>query len=202
MTKALLKGSITRGIRVKDCMVPGVATIHSDALARGAAELMRTRKIRHLPVVDRGGRLVGIVTDRDLRQVIFDPSMRERLGSAASGLGDVTVRDVMTWGVVTIRPGADIREAARRMHEQRIGALPVVEGERVVGMLTEHDVLAAFRRMLGERPELLHAPPVLGPRAKPTRVRPLPAEPERGPAQGDGAAKDTWNAWWDVGPGD
>lgn len=137
-------------ILVRDGMTRPVATVHSDALARGAAELMRARKIRHLPVVDRGGRLVGIVTDRDLRQVIFDPAMRERLGESAGVLADITVRDVMTWAVVTVRPGTEIREAARVMHEQKIGALPVVEGDRVVGILTEIDVLKVFRNVLEE----------------------------------------------------
>jgi acetoin utilization protein AcuB len=139
-----------QALHVRDCMTPHAATIHSDALARGAAELMRVRKIRHLPVVDRGGRLVGIVTDRDLRQVIFDPAIRERAREVADVLADITVREIMTWGVVTVRPGTEIREAARVMYEQKIGALPVVEAERVVGMLTETDVLKAFRKVFEE----------------------------------------------------
>jgi acetoin utilization protein AcuB len=137
-------------IRVRDRMTRGVATIHSHALVRGAADMMRTRKIRHLPVVDREGRLVGIVTDRDLRQVIFDPSIQSRAGGVADTLGRLTVRDVMTWGVVTARPDTTIGEAARRMHEQKIGALPVVEGERVVGIITESDVLKAFQDVLAQ----------------------------------------------------
>ncbi len=137
-------------MRVADRMTRAVAMIHSDALVWGAAEMMRTRKIRHLPVVDREGRLVGIVTDRDLRQVIFDPAIQERAGDLAAALKLLRVRDVMTWGVITVRPGTGIREAARLMHEQKIGALPVVEGDRVVGILTESDVLKAFEEMLGE----------------------------------------------------
>jgi acetoin utilization protein AcuB len=131
-------------------MSQGVATIHSDALVRGATEMMRTRRLRHLPVVDREGRLVGIVTDRDLRQVIFDPSIRSQAGVAADILGRLTVRDVMTWGVITARPDTALAEAARRMHEQKIGALPVVEGERVVGIITESDILKAFLDVLAE----------------------------------------------------
>lgn len=138
------------GVRVADHMSRGVATIHADALVRGAAQMMRTRRIRHLPVVDRSGRLVGIVTDRDLRQVIFDPAIQSRASRAAEALGRLTVRDIMTWGVITARPDTPIREAARRMHEQKIGALPVVEGERVVGILTESDVLKAFQDVLAE----------------------------------------------------
>jgi acetoin utilization protein AcuB len=174
-------------------MTRPVTTIHSDALVKGAAQLMRTRRIRHLPVVDRGDRLVGIVTDRDLRQVIFDPSIRARLGSSAAALNELTVREIMTWGVVTVRPKTDIREAAGLMHEQKIGAVPVVDGETVVGILTEHDVLDAFRGMLGKRSARLHDPPVLGPRARPTRVRPLAgASPPRHADDGAQSLEEFW----------
>ena len=135
-------------IRVKDCMSRSAATIHSDALVRGAIDMMKKRRIRHLPVVDRENHLVGIVTDRDLRQVVFDPVVEERLGELAKLLGTMTVRDVMTWGVVTVTPDSDIRHAARLMREQRIGSLPVVDGDRVVGMLTETDVLRVFQNVL------------------------------------------------------
>ena len=138
------------GIHVKDCMSRSAATIHSDALVRGAVDMMKKRRIRHLPVVDREGHLVGIVTDRDLRQVVFDPAVQERLGNLGEALGTLTVRDVMTWGVVTVQPESDVRHAARLMREQKIGALPVVAGDRVVGILTETDVLRVFQDVLGE----------------------------------------------------
>jgi acetoin utilization protein AcuB len=137
-------------LRVADCMTRGVATIHSDALARGAAEMMRTRRIRHLPVVDREGGLVGIVTDRDLRQVLFDPAVQARVGSLADALQTVTVRDVMTWAVLTVQPETPLRDAARLMHERKVGALPVVANGRVVGILSETDVLKAFAQALGQ----------------------------------------------------
>lgn len=136
------------GITVADYMTRSPATIHSDALVRGVVDMMQKRKIRHLPVVDREGHLVGIVTDRNLRQVIFDPAIQDRLGDLAGALNTLTVRDVMTWGVITVRPEAQIREAARVMRERKVGALPVVDGERVVGMLTETDVLRAFQDVL------------------------------------------------------
>ena len=138
------------GIRVKDWMARSPATIHSDALVRGAVDMMRKRRIRHLPVVDREGHLVGIVTDRDLRHVVFDPVLQDRLGAdLGEALGAFTVRDVMTWGVVTVHPESDVRHAARLMREQKIGALPVVDGDRVVGILTEADVLRVFQEVLG-----------------------------------------------------
>lgn len=137
-------------VRVADRMTRGVVTVHSDALVRGAVELMRSRRIRHLPVVDRGGRLVGIVTDRDLRQVLFDPAVQARLGRATDALRGLTVREVMTWGAVSVPPTTSIRDAARLMHERKVGALPVVDRDRLVGVLTERDVLGVFREILDE----------------------------------------------------
>jgi acetoin utilization protein AcuB len=136
-------------LRVADCMSRGPATIQSDALVRGAAEMMRTRRIRHLPVVDRGGGLVGIVTDRDVRQALFSPAIRARAGALAEALRAVTVGDVMTRAVLTVQPETALGAAARLMHERKVGALPVVAAGRVVGILSETDVLKAFAQALG-----------------------------------------------------
>lgn len=136
------------GVRVKDYMTRSPVSVRPDVSVRAAAGTMRARKIRHLPVVE-GGHLVGIVTDRDLRQVIFDAGIQARLGRAADALATLTVRDVMTWGVVTVRPESKIRDAARLMREQRLGALPVVQAGRLVAILTERDVLRAFEEALG-----------------------------------------------------
>jgi acetoin utilization protein AcuB len=137
------------GLRVGDHMTRSVTTIQSSALVRGAGEMMKTRKIRHLPVVDQEGGLVGIVTDRDLRHVVFDPALLGRAPDLARALDTMTVGEVMTVGVITARPGTDLRQAAGLMHERKIGALPVVEGDRVVGILTESDVLKAFIGIIG-----------------------------------------------------
>ena len=136
---------------VREWMRQPVLTVRSDAAVGDVARLMRTRKVRHMPVTDARERLVGIVTDRDLRQVIFDPVMQERLRGRAPALKRLAVGQVMTWGVVTVRPTTDLREAARLMHERKIGALPVVDGERVVGILTESDVLGALEQALRRR---------------------------------------------------
>jgi CBS domain-containing protein len=128
-----------------------VATIAAESSVREAAALMRERAIRHLPVIDDQGRLIGIVTDRDLRQVIFDAAVRERLPQEAEALGALPVRAVMTWSVVTVTPATDLRAAAALMRERRLGALPVVENGHLVGMLTERDLVAALVVLLRER---------------------------------------------------
>ena len=150
---------------VRTRMTPAPAVVRADAEVSVAAELMRTQKIRHLPVVDGEDRLVGIVTDRDLRQVVFDPEIHERLGPATHAVAQLPVREVMTWGVVSVHPDSDLRDAARLMHDRKIGAVPVVEHGRVIGILSESDVLAALvdvlrERLVGVRP--LAGPPGMG----------------------------------------
>jgi acetoin utilization protein AcuB len=138
-------------------MRTAVVTVRPEAQLAEAAQLMKDRQVRHLPAVDEAGRLVGIVTDRDLRQAIFDPAIRERVGKAAEALAELPVREVMTWGVVTVGPDTDLRFAARVMREQKVGALPVVDGGKLVGLVTETDLLAALeealrRHVQGPRP--------------------------------------------------
>jgi acetoin utilization protein AcuB len=134
--------------RVEQWMTRPAVTIEASARVSSAVAAMKAHGVRHLPVLGPDGTLAGIVTDRDLRQVVFDPSIQELLGKAADKLRGLTVRDVMTWGVVAVRPDMGIREAAGLMHQRKIGALPVVERGRVTGMLTERDVLRAFEEML------------------------------------------------------
>jgi acetoin utilization protein AcuB len=138
-------------VTVKEWMTQPVTVIGADAPVRQAVELMKTRRIRHLPVVAKDGRLVGIVTDRDLRQMILDPVIQDRLADGAETLEALTVGEIMTWAVITVRPESGIRQAARLMREQKVGALPVVEAGRVVGMLTERDLLRAVEELIRDR---------------------------------------------------
>lgn len=135
---------------VRERMSTSVTTVRPETPLAGAAALMRERKIRHLPVVDRGSRLVGIVTARDLRQALFAPAVQVESTDLRSVLDSLSVSDVMIRGVVSVRADTPIRDAARLMHERRLGALPVVEGGRLVGILTETDVLRALQEMLGD----------------------------------------------------
>jgi CBS domain-containing protein len=96
--------------------------------------------------VDADGRFVGIVTDRDLRQASL-----ARFRALAEVTRDLIVQDVMTCGVVTVDPQATIARAAAVMFERRIGSLPVVESGRLVGILTERDLLELLMR---ESPKL------------------------------------------------
>jgi len=139
-------------IMVREWMTRRVFSIGPDARLSEAATLMRRRKVRHLPVVERGGRLVGMVTARDLRQALFAPSVQDGLENLRGVLDGLAVRDIMVRGVVGVRAATSIREAARLMYERKIGALPVVERNLLVGILTETDVLEGFQRVLGATP--------------------------------------------------
>jgi acetoin utilization protein AcuB len=75
--------------------------------------------------------------------VILERCLEEEPEALARTLGRLRVNEIMTWAVVTVPPDADLREAARLMHERGLGAVPVAEGGRVVGMLTATDVIRA-----------------------------------------------------------
>ena len=141
-------------MKVKDAMSKDPFTIDPEAPLGTAMDVMRTRHLRHLPVVDDAGQLVGIITDRDLRQACFAPAVAEYLSARAQRgvrqvartLEDLRVRDFMTWVVVSVHPDASLAHAALIMSERRVGSLPVVENGRLVGMLTERDVLEALSK--------------------------------------------------------
>ena len=110
-----------------------------------ARDLMERHRVNQLPVVV-DGRLVGIITDRDLRDAfpsVFDSAefVRRKPNVAMTNPKAVTVEMVMTANVTTAGPGDSMADSMRLMRRQRIGALPVVEGERVVGILTRSDIL-------------------------------------------------------------
>jgi len=131
-------------------------TIDPDAPVATAVAVMRERELRHLPVVDDRGRLVGVITDRDLRSALFAPAVAEylslvaqrRLRGIGQALEELRVRDMMTWDAVTIDPGAPVAQAAALMFEGRFGCLPVVEDGQLVGIVTERDVLKALAKTL------------------------------------------------------
>jgi acetoin utilization protein AcuB len=128
---------------VADLMTGPLVTIGHDATVADAWSIIRSRQVRHLPVLDSDRRLIGIVTDHDLRLVILERCLREEPGRLAAILGRLRVNEIMTWAVITVRPDADIRDAARIMHDHKLGALAVVADGRVVGILTATDVIQA-----------------------------------------------------------
>ena len=129
---------------VRDSMARDIATLSPDETAATALGLCRERRIRHLPVLMEG-RLVGIVSDRDLRSstpAFGDP---ER----AAALQNVLVEDVMAREVITADPDDPVEQAANTMRERKIGCLPVLAGEELVGIITASDVMEALVYLVG-----------------------------------------------------
>jgi acetoin utilization protein AcuB len=137
-------------VKVRDAMSRPAVIFRQDMTLGAAVKAMRTRKIRHAPVVNDKGDLVGIVTDRDLRQAVLEPALAEEMEALSRTLRTRTVKDVMTWGVTAVKPETEIREAARLMHSNKIGALPVMQNGKVAGMLTSSDVLKTLIQILDE----------------------------------------------------
>jgi len=130
-------------MKVKEIMVKEVATLDVNDELSLANDIMRLGRIRHLPVVD-GPRLVGIVSERDL----FRSSLAQALGYATKDTRDLMktlrIKDVMVTTVITIPPDTELCEATKMMMEEKIGCLPVVEDNRLVGLITETDILMQY----------------------------------------------------------
>jgi acetoin utilization protein AcuB len=129
---------------VKDSMARELVTLSPDETAATALALCRERRIRHLPVL-REGRLVGIVSDRDLRS--STPAFGDPDRAAASQR--ILVEDVMAGEVVAADLEDPIEQAANTMRERKIGCLPVLEGEELVGIVTATDVMEALVYLVG-----------------------------------------------------
>ena len=125
-------------MQVKRIMSTEVVTLPVTARLEDAAAMMKERGIRHLPVV-KGKRLLGLITDRDVRGAIF-PAMIE----------DISVKDLMVSDLITVKPETLLEEAARLVYRQKIGCLPVVdEAGDLKGIITVSDMLAALIEVMG-----------------------------------------------------
>lgn len=128
-----------------------VVTVQRDDSVDCAQTLMARHGFRHLPVLD-GRRLVGVISDRDVRGTL----VRQRGGACGSHadrayflVPGLRVDEVMSTHPVCIPPGADLEEAARLLLTRKIGCLPVVDEGQVVGIITETDILAVVTEILG-----------------------------------------------------
>jgi acetoin utilization protein AcuB len=135
-------------MHVKELMSREVVMIGPSESCLDAVVRMQRARVRHLPVVDRTGTLVGIVTDRDLRHHLFSPPVFAALGTTRVDvlLDEVRVSKVMSSRVVTVEPGASLADAANTMRSRCVGSLPVVENGRMVGIVTEVDLLREIVR--------------------------------------------------------
>lgn len=117
-----------------------IVTISAHESLSTVEDIMRLGRVRHMPVVS-GGQLVGVVSERDLLRGSLSSLSAHRTAERKAFLYAVEIGRVMSSPPIVIHPGASIKEAARTMAEAKIGCLPVVDGDDLVGIVTETDVL-------------------------------------------------------------
>lgn len=125
-------------MKVRDLMIPEPITVSEYASIQDAIETMKINSIRHLPVTDEQQTLKGFLTLADLKAGLL-PSM----------IGDVTLTDLIIREPVVVGPDDDVEIAAQRIYKHKIGGMPVVEDGKLVGIITETDLLRAFINMMG-----------------------------------------------------
>lgn len=125
--------------RVRDLMSSDVATLERNDRLTIADDIMNLGRIRHLPVLDEDGGLAGILSERDLLHGALARTLGYGQHAQQKLRGIVLVKEVMTNDPKTIGPDAPLAEAAGVLAKYKIGCLPVVEGDRLVGILTEGD---------------------------------------------------------------
>lgn len=135
---------------VKNHMTPNPYTLDPDSTIADALDLMRNKKIRRLPVV-KNGNLVGIVTERKLLEVSPSPATSLSIFEINYLLSKTKIDSIMTKNVVTVSPESLLEEAAVLMRDNDIGALPVVQDGKLVGIITETNIFDAFISILSFR---------------------------------------------------
>jgi len=135
---------------VKNHMTPNPITIEPDTPIFEALSLMKKHRIKQLPVVE-SGKLRGLVTERDLLTVSPSPATTLSIYEMNYLLSKMTVKEVMIKSPACISPDATIEEAAVIMREHRFGSLLVMEGEKLVGIITESDLFEALIKIFGFR---------------------------------------------------
>ncbi|MDH7484674.1 MAG: CBS and ACT domain-containing protein [Anaerolineae bacterium] len=136
---------------VGERMTRNPVTITQDVGIEDALKIMRDNSIRRLPVLDKKGKLVGIVSDKDLLYASPSPATSLSVHELHYLLSKLTVKQVMSSPVITVTEYTPLEEAARIMVDNKIGGLPVMRNDKVVGIITETDMFKIFLEMLGAR---------------------------------------------------
>ncbi len=127
---------------VREFMRPEPLVVFKREVVSRISDMIRSHDVYQVPVVDERNRLVGIITDRDIRSTTGYDERKERV---------LRAEDVMTVGVVSVAPTDALTEALNILSRRRFGSLPVVVGERVVGILSTRDLLRHLGELLEER---------------------------------------------------
>jgi CBS domain-containing membrane protein len=134
----------TRERAVRDLMTATVFTLRPQNSLATLYDLFDSKRVRHVPIVDADGDLVGLVTERDLSRSALGPLMDLPLSAERDELRRRKIRDIMATEPDSIEPDASLKTAADMLLENKVGCLPVVEGLHLVGILTEADFVRDF----------------------------------------------------------
>jgi acetoin utilization protein AcuB len=130
-------------------MTPDPVTITTETSLKEALDLVRSKPFRHLPVMDEDDKLVGIVTEKSLVYASPTPTTTLSVFEVDYILARTKVGQVIQGSVITVPPDLPVEEAARVMIDQRIGCLPVVEDEKLLGIISDTDIFRVFAEGLG-----------------------------------------------------
>ena len=136
---------------VKEFMTPEPITITPDTAVPAALRLMGEKKIRRLPVVDNHGKLVGIVSDKDLLHASPSPATSLAIWEITDLMSRLKVEKVMTRNVITVPEDTPLEEAALIMADKRIGSLLIMRDKKLMGIITESDLFRVLLDLLGGR---------------------------------------------------
>ena len=136
---------------VGERMTRSPVTIEETASIDDGLHLMRERKVRRLPVLDSSGTMVGIVSDKDLLHAAPSPATSLSVYELHYLLAKLTIKQVMSSPVISVSSDTPLEEAARVMADNKIGGLPVVDSNQLVGIITETDVFKILAELLGAR---------------------------------------------------
>jgi acetoin utilization protein AcuB len=136
---------------VEERMTHPVITTHEDVPIMDAYDLMQKENIRRLPVVDRKGNLIGMVSEREILQASPSKATSLSIWELNYLMARITVDEIMTKEVITVEANTPLEEAALLMADHKIGGLPVMKEGKLVGIVTETDLFKVFLELMGAR---------------------------------------------------
>ena len=134
---------------VTDWMSKNVYTVNSDSPLSEAVKILREKKIKHLPVVDKKHAVVGVLSDRDIKEYMPSKATTLDVFELHNVLLETKVAKVMKKQVFTAKPDLPIEEAAMLMYDKNIGCLPIVENNKLVGIISDRDLFRVLVDITG-----------------------------------------------------
>ena len=135
-------------MKVENYMTKQVITVKPGSSLQSAKNLMKANKIRHIPIVSDDEKLVGIISDRDIRKISSTSDPSHEQGEKQELLTQSKVDDVMAKHPISVLPDTPIEDAATLLRDEKIGALPVIHEGKLAGIISESDIFNAFTDLI------------------------------------------------------